>query len=92
MHKQTFLFIEMINKAGNLRWGMAGIEHMQSKSYDWTQLELGNAQLCLGNLAGSLWGTPVPVPEGKFVAFREVSKPLKPQSEGDSTHLMTNTR
>jgi hypothetical protein len=31
-HKQTFLFIEMINKADNLRRGMAGIEPTPSKS------------------------------------------------------------
>jgi hypothetical protein len=30
--KQTFLFIEMINKAGNLRRGIAGIEPTPSKS------------------------------------------------------------
>jgi hypothetical protein len=30
--EQTFLFIEMINKAGNLRRGMAGIEPTPSKS------------------------------------------------------------
>jgi hypothetical protein len=31
-NKHTFLFIEMINKAGNLRRGMAGIEPTPSKS------------------------------------------------------------
>jgi hypothetical protein len=30
--QQTFLFIEMINKAGNLRQGMVGIEPTPSKS------------------------------------------------------------
>jgi hypothetical protein len=30
--QQTFLFIEMINKAGNLRRGMAGIKPARSKS------------------------------------------------------------
>ena len=36
--KQAFLHIEMINKAGNLCWGMAGIEPTPSKAYDWTPL------------------------------------------------------
>jgi hypothetical protein len=37
-NKQTFLLIEMINKAGDLRQGMAGIEPTPSKSQDWTAL------------------------------------------------------
>jgi hypothetical protein len=37
-NKQIFLLIERINKAGNLRQGMAGIEPTPSKSQDWTAL------------------------------------------------------
>ncbi len=55
----AFQFIEMINKAGNLRRRMAGIEPTPSKSNDWTPLS--PCQLSQGGGAGIYTNTSSPL-------------------------------